>query len=72
VAGPGFGAAACEEGLRVQTGAHQFGEPRDTETAAGALAPLIGPETRVVTLQNGIDSVDLLARYIGLDHVVAG
>src|SRR3712207_6556367 len=35
----------------------------DTETAASALTPLLGPHTRVLTLQNGIDSVDLISRY---------
>ncbi|HEX2257088.1 MAG TPA: 2-dehydropantoate 2-reductase N-terminal domain-containing protein, partial [Afifellaceae bacterium] len=29
----------------------------DTKAAAATLAPLIGPETRVLTLQNGIDSI---------------
>ena len=29
----------------------------DTETAAAAARPLVGPNTRVITLQNGIDSV---------------
>jgi 2-dehydropantoate 2-reductase len=36
----------------------------DTETAAAALAPLVGPHTRVVTLQNGIDSLDILSRFV--------
>jgi 2-dehydropantoate 2-reductase len=44
----------------------------DTETAAAALAPLIGPETLVVTVQNGIDSADMLARHIPAEQVVAG
>jgi 2-dehydropantoate 2-reductase len=33
----------------------------DTETAAAQLSPLIGPQTRVLTLQNGIDSVGMIA-----------
>jgi 2-dehydropantoate 2-reductase len=32
----------------------------DTAAAARAMAPLVGPETRVLTLQNGIDSVALI------------
>ena len=36
----------------------------DTETAAAALIPLVGPKTRVVTQQNGIDSVDMLAKCL--------
>ena len=34
----------------------------DTESAAAAIVPLVGPATRVVTLQNGVDSVDAVAR----------
>lgn len=44
----------------------------DTETAAAALAPLVGPDTLVVTVQNGIDSANLLARHIPAQQVVAG
>jgi 2-dehydropantoate 2-reductase len=44
----------------------------DTEDAAAAIAPLIGPATRVLTLQNGIDSVDLIARHVPGKHIVAG
>jgi 2-dehydropantoate 2-reductase len=44
----------------------------DTEAAAAMLPPLIGPQTAVVTFQNGIDSVDLLTKSIGREHVVGG
>ena len=44
----------------------------DTETAAARLAPLIAPHTRVVTLQNGIDSVEALRRYVPGEQVVGG
>lgn len=37
----------------------------DTEAAAKALLPMIGPETRILTLQNGIDSVALIAPHVG-------
>ena len=37
----------------------------DTEAAAKALMPMIGPETRILTLQNGIDSVAMIAPHIG-------
>jgi 2-dehydropantoate 2-reductase len=40
----------------------------DTESAAAAMVPLVGPQTRVVTLQNGIDSVDTLAQSCGQYH----
>ena len=44
----------------------------DTEAAARALAPLIGPQTRILTLQNGIDSVDMIARQVGSARVRGG
>jgi 2-dehydropantoate 2-reductase len=44
----------------------------DTEAAARALAPLIGPQTRVITLQNGIDSVDLIAGSVPRERIAAG
>ena len=37
----------------------------DTDSAAAAMAPLVGPGTRVLTLQNGIDSAALLRRQLG-------
>jgi 2-dehydropantoate 2-reductase len=44
----------------------------DVETAAAAIVPLVGPGTRVVTLQNGIDSIDIVARYVPRSQVVGG
>ncbi|MBV8793436.1 MAG: 2-dehydropantoate 2-reductase [Hyphomicrobiales bacterium] len=44
----------------------------DTEVAAAAVVPLVGPATRVVTLQNGIDSVETLARFMPRSQVVGG
>ena len=44
----------------------------DVESAAAAIVPLVGPETRVLTLQNGIDSVDTLARFVPRSQVVGG
>ena len=32
----------------------------DTEAAARQMQPMVGPNTRILTLQNGIDSVDLI------------
>ena len=34
----------------------------DVEAAAVAIAPMVGPETAVVCLQNGIDAVEIVAR----------
>ena len=44
----------------------------DTETAAGLARPLIGPNTRLITLQNGIDSVERISKILGPDKVVGG
>jgi 2-dehydropantoate 2-reductase len=44
----------------------------DTEAAAAAARPLVGPDTGVVTFQNGVDSTELLARKLGRDHVIGG
>lgn len=44
----------------------------DTETAARSLGPLIGPETRILTLQNGIDSIDMITPHVGNAMVRGG
>ena len=44
----------------------------DTEPAAHAIRPLIGPETAVVTFQNGVESVDMLGRILVREHVIGG
>jgi 2-dehydropantoate 2-reductase len=44
----------------------------DTESAASRLGPLIGADTAVVSLQNGIDNEDKIAATVGTDHVVGG
>ena len=44
----------------------------DTESAAAAMVPFVGPSTRVVTLQNGIDSVDTLARFAPRSQIIGG
>jgi 2-dehydropantoate 2-reductase len=36
------------------------------------LPPLLGPETLVIPLQNGVDSVDVLSKAIGRRHVAGG
>ena len=43
-----------------------------TESALPLLPPLIGPDTVVVPLQNGVDSVDVLTRAVGRPHVAGG
>ncbi|HEU4369749.1 MAG TPA: 2-dehydropantoate 2-reductase [Methylomirabilota bacterium] len=44
----------------------------DTETAAAAIRPVVGPDTAVVSLQNGVDSEDTLERVLGPGHAVGG
>jgi len=44
----------------------------DTEQAAGEARPLVGRETRVITLQNGVDSVERLAPILGAEAVIGG
>jgi 2-dehydropantoate 2-reductase len=43
-----------------------------TDVAARSLAPLIGEQTRVVSLQNGIDSREMIARHVGANQIAAG
>jgi 2-dehydropantoate 2-reductase len=44
----------------------------DVDASAATLSPLIGPDTVVITLQNGVDAVDMVAKHVGVDHVAGG
>ena len=44
----------------------------DTAAAAERLAPMIGDGTRIVTLQNGIDSRAMIARHVPAERIAAG
>lgn len=44
----------------------------DTESAAARLGPVLGPDTAVVSLQNGVDNEDQLAHLLGAEHVLGG
>ena len=44
----------------------------DTETAGEQTCPLLGPQSRVITLQNGVDSVERLAPILGEEVTIAG
>ena len=44
----------------------------DTEKGAEAARPLIGPNTKVITLQNGVDSYERIAPIVGKEHAVPG
>jgi len=44
----------------------------DTETAARAMRPMVGPETAVLSLQNGVDAHERLAAILGPEPVLGG
>ena len=44
----------------------------DVEKAAAQALPLIGPQTRLIPLQNGVDSTERIAPILGADNVVSG
>lgn len=44
----------------------------DTASAAQAAAPAVGPETAVVSFQNGVDAVGILTRSFGAERVMGG
>lgn len=43
-----------------------------TDIAAQAIKPMVGQETAVVPLQNGIDAAERIGAYVGRDHLVGG
>ena len=44
----------------------------DTAAAAAQLDPLLGPDTAVISFQNGPDNEAILADEVGADHVMGG
>ena len=44
----------------------------DLEAAAATVAPLVGPDTAVITLQNGVEAVDIVSRTLPRKNVVGG
>jgi len=44
----------------------------DLEAAAVTLQPLLGPHTVAITLQNGVEAVDMVARHVSRHHVAGG
>lgn len=44
----------------------------DVTTAAEFIRPLISTDTVVITLQNGVEAVDLVAAAVGREHVAGG
>jgi 2-dehydropantoate 2-reductase len=45
---------------------------RDTETAARQILPIIGPDTGIISLQNGVQKDDMLAPIVGRQHLLGG
>ncbi len=43
-----------------------------TDEAAKAIKPLVGRETTVVSLQNGVDAAERIGAVIGVEHVLGG
>jgi 2-dehydropantoate 2-reductase len=44
----------------------------DTEAAAALIRPVVGPETGVLSIQNGVDNEEKLGRVLGTGHVLGG
>jgi 2-dehydropantoate 2-reductase len=44
----------------------------DTAAAAVSILPIIGPETTVLALQNGVDAAERIGGIVGAPHVVGG
>ena len=44
----------------------------DVETAGEQIRPLMGPDTAVIPLQNGVDASEWLVRILGAAHVLGG
>lgn len=42
----------------------------NTDEAAEAIVPAVGPQTAVMSVQNGIDAAERIGRAVGLEHVV--
>ncbi len=45
---------------------------RDTESAARQMLPVIGPDTGIISLQNGVTKDDMLAPIVGRAHLLGG
>jgi 2-dehydropantoate 2-reductase len=43
-----------------------------TDEAALAIRPAVGPQTAVLSLQNGVDAVERIGKTVGLEHVIGG
>ncbi len=44
----------------------------DTEAAGRAILPMVGSDTTVLSLQNGVECDETLARIVGTEHLIGG
>ncbi|NQV85271.1 MAG: 2-dehydropantoate 2-reductase [Rhodospirillales bacterium] len=44
----------------------------DTDAAADAIRPAVGPGTMIVSFQNGVSGADILSKAFGREHVIGG
>lgn len=44
----------------------------DTEYAARSMEPMVSPDTIILTLQNGLDNVEKIAKFYDLSQIMAG
>jgi len=43
-----------------------------TDEAAEAIRPAVGPQTAVISLQNGVDAAERIGKVVGVEHVIGG
>src|SRR5512136_538097 len=43
-----------------------------TDEAARAIRPMVGPDTVVVSLQNGVDAAERIGAVVGMEHLIGG
>ena len=65
-------AAVGVEGLPVMDAVLLMVKGPDTKAAMASAAPVIGPETKIVTLQNGIGNTDLIAETVPRENIFYG
>jgi 2-dehydropantoate 2-reductase len=44
----------------------------NTDEAAQAIQPAVGPQTAVMSLQNGVDAAERIGHIVGAEHVIGG
>ena len=44
----------------------------NTDEATSAIKPIVGPNTTVISLQNGVDAAERIGKIIGKEHVMGG